>query len=364
MFKIDFKTNKTIFILVGITFLPIFGTESSKNLQKVHRFSNIFSRIPETPQLVLVGKLSPTELLSLYEHLEPFEKRVQELKKDEEQGSKNKELLDALAYNARQRVAKIFKCDTVEGDNALQNGTCRPLLTSKREDLTPEQRNAQPFKNIIITPDYWVKLLPVVDILNRWFYDSDLWKIYFLQVIRKIEENPESSIAINHRRINSSKNFFTKNLPQSFSSIRLKINQSFDLNEYNSFFERPSSVRTYSHWISHDVEPSQDDGLKNQIKTLYIKMLPACIQKALLSAPITDEYPMPDPLFSVYKDYGIYIYALLDDPYVTKNITDFQEKIKHLTYPPKQVICPRSFTDIKTKETRVINNAPSIFWTA
>lgn len=365
-----FKINKTILILAGIVFLPAFGTESSENLQKVLRFLKIFSRVPETAQLALVEKLNPTELLNFYEHLEPLEK-------DKNKNFNGKEFLDTLAYNARQRVAKIFKCDTNEGDNALQNGTCRPLLMSKQEDVTPEQRNAQPFKGVVMTPDYWIKLLPLVDILNRWFYDSELWKIYFLQVIKKIEDDlekdPGSYINI-HKRLFYIKYFFKKNRMKIFAAVGPNTNKydfytrvpSLRQNEYSISFGADYFETIIDEQRAEDREVSLLDILKNQIKILYIQMLPVCIQKALLPSEITEPRPEYSTNFSVYKDkdYGIYVDTLLDDPYITKNIADFKEKIKHLRYPPKQVICPRSLVDIGTKKTRVINDAPSIFWTA
>ncbi len=387
-----FKINKTIFILASIGILPAFGIESSENLQKVIRFLNIFSRVPETAQLALVNKLNPTELLNVYEHLEPLEKRVQEIKDNKEHMNlyakvvlapftdnnftfKSKEVLEALAYNARQWVAKIFKCDTNEGDNALQNGTCKPLLNSHMQDLTSEQRNAQPFKKVVMTPDYWVQLLPVVDILNRWFYDSELWKIYFLQVIPIIKENSRNFISIHHKIV-PVKKFFIRDQKKIFSAISPRIDSyNFYTNRGDlqgigncEYWEPYNKYDYFQHRINQEEEEkgtaSPVNILKNEIKNLYMHMLPACIQDALLSGIIIDRHPSYSPDYSVYKDYIIYVEKLLDDPFVRKNIADFKKKIQHLTDHPKQVICPRSLTNIESKETRVINDETPIFWTA
>jgi len=356
--------------------------QEPEDFKKVLRFCKIFSKLDPDDRLNVVNKLNPVELLDFYEALQALEAVTTELASnpkqntlykqatllpviDEYKNFKGSEILDALAYSARSRVAKIFNCSTIEGDNSLHNGTCTPLLNSTIADLSTEQRAVQPFKSKDLTPYYWVAILPTVDIFNRWFKaqpdQSELWKIYFLDVIKTIDTVTFWYTKYAYRII--VKDYSSSSAIETFYAFELGVNK------HDFIPAHPQATQTfyvdtwYDFGSSRPPDPfeqalaeSPDDAiniLKNEIKKVYIMMLPNSIANELLA---------DGKKFGDYHNYAIYIDTLINDPYVKRNISNFLAKMKTFSRQPKQIICPRNFIDASTKEETLANDAPSIFW--
>jgi hypothetical protein len=312
-------------------------------LQNLSSFYKIISQLPNELRLEVISKLNLTEQMNLYNILSPFKENV--LYAD---------VLDALEDSARSYIAKLFNCDTLIGDNALENGTCKPLLTSDIPELTPDQRNTI-FKH---EGKKWADLLPILDIFNRWFGQNELWKIYFMDVINEIDRS-ESLWKKGYRNI-MKKSLFS-------SSINTLNIFTLTTDTYKYYLPKPANITQINKSIEHSIyqeqiphpldkllAPEPDTKiktLKEEIGRVYINLLPAAVQNSLIKR--LDQTP---------EKYIIFISALIDDPYTKKNVASFLEKIKKLKKQPLQVICPRSFIDIATQKERLVDKKKLVLW--
>ncbi len=366
----------------------------------VTKFFEIWAALNDDGRLAFAERMAPAELLNFYKTLDsqvvksknalkgPVKEnvglRVITLEKEiQESMGKYESYLNTLAYAARSRVGKILNCKTQEGDNALQNRTCKPLLNSENKELTEDQRNAQPFKEATLTADYWVQLLPVVDIFNRWFKNDpenyELWKIYFIDVINEIKRQISSrptqlsfvkEVYREHKigRLDDKYVLFCLSPAYPITTVEIfratvkkypTLKGSGSVTYHDTFYDKINPTT--------NATPNPIDVLKNDIKNLYFELLPPPIQKYFIETIPAGYKELHAPYYNLYGEntiltLGFYIEKLIDDQYVKDNVQNFLKMTKELKDQPRQVICPRKFISPDTRKETPANTENIIFF--